>query len=360
EPGETADLALSALWGLVRSAQSEHPGRFALIDLPGVLEASDQEEAGQLAAAFGNALYLVGDEPQLAVRPGGVFAPRLTRAVAAPELPEDVPSKLPAETVLITGGTGGLGALLAVHLAKQNKATKLVLASRRGSEAPGAAELAQEIEQLGLEAELVASDISDPEQAIALIKQANADGKLTGVIHAAGVLDDGIIESMSSERIDRVFAPKVSAAYNLHQATKNLELTEFTLFSSAAGVFGSPGQANYAAANSFLDALAGEREAEGLPATSIAWGLWQQEEGMGGELSKADRVRIERAGSALTPELGLELYDYAQLLPQSVILAMQLDRKGLAAQARAGMLLPLLSGLVRIPASRKFASGSLA
>ena len=332
------------------------------------------DELDQLTAQLTQALEIAtlgaGGEPQLAIRPGGIYAPRLARAAAAPERTEDGASeagsedarvKPPAQTIVITGGTGGLGALLALHLAENARATKLVLASRRGDTAPGAKELAAEIEQLGCKAELVACDTSDAQQARQLIEQANEDGALTGVIHAAGVLDDGIVESMSSERIDRVFAPKVSAAWNLHEATRGIELSEFTLFSSAAGVFGSPGQANYAAANSFLDALAAERRAEGLAGASIAWGLWQQEEGMGGELSHADRSRIEKSGGALSPELGLELYDRAGELPQSLLVAMPLDLRQLASHARAGMLPPILRGLVRVPASRrKLASGSLA
>jgi acyl transferase domain-containing protein/NADPH:quinone reductase-like Zn-dependent oxidoreductase/acyl carrier protein len=267
-------------------------------------------------------------------------------------------------TVLITGGTGGLGALLAKHLVTAHGVEHLLLASRRGAGAPGATELRDELESLGARVVLAPCDVSDRAALAQLLDSIPSAHPLTGVVHTAGVLDDGVIESLTPERVDRVLSAKADAAWHLHQLTEHLDLGMFGLFSSAAGVLGAPGQANYAAANAFLDALAAHRRARGLAAASMAWGPWEQADGMTGGLSKSDLERIARA-SGLRPlptAEGLELFDAAHGSADGLVLPMHVDMPVLRAHARAGLISPLLRGLVRTPsrAAGSGADGSLA
>ena len=259
----------------------------------------------------------------------------------------------PQGTVLITGGTGTLGALLARHLVSEHGVGHLLLASRRGREAEGAAEL--EAELLGMDAhvEIAACDVSDRDDLARLLESIADEHPLSAVVHATGVLDDGVIGSLTAERVDRVLAPKADAAWHLHELTKDLDLQAFVLFSSAAGTIGSPGQGNYAAANAFLDALAAHRCARGLPGTSIAWGLWEKASEMTGGLSDADRSRMARSGlHALSSEHGLGLFDGALGGSETFFFGASLDPRALRAQARMGVLPALLSGLVRVPRRR--------
>ncbi|MFH8371875.1 type I polyketide synthase, partial [Streptomyces sp. NPDC018031] len=339
---ETPDVAQAAAWGLVRSAQSEHPGRIRLVDLE-----DTEPDWGALLAV---------DEPQLAVRDGRLLAPRLGRADTAPggTLPLD-----PEGTVLITGGTGGLGAVFARHLAERHGVRRLLLVSRRGPAADGVAELVGELAELGCAARVEACDVADREQLAGLL--GSLEQPLTAVVHAAGVLDDGVIEALTAEQLERVMRPKLDAAWHLHELTADTELSAFVLFSSVAALMGSAGQANYAAANSSLDALAQLRRAAGLPATSLAWGLWSDARGMAGELGEADLARLERMGvGALSAELGLELFDQAMASDAALLAPVRLDVPALRVQARAGMLPALLRGLAPVPARRADASGSLA
>ncbi|MFI5003518.1 MAG: SDR family NAD(P)-dependent oxidoreductase, partial [Solirubrobacterales bacterium] len=346
--GEAPDLVVAPMWGLVRSAQAEHPGRLLLVDL-------DADGEPTAAGPSWPALCAL-EEPQLALRGGGVLVPRLVRVAppAAPAAPFDSDG-----TVLITGGTGGLGALFARHLAGAHGVRRLVLTSRSGLEAEGASELVEELEGLGCEARVVACDVSDREQCAALIGGIAPEYPLRGVIHAAGVLEDGMVGSMSVEQLERVMRPKVDGAFYLHELTERLELSEFVLFSSAAGAMGSPGQANYAAGNAFLDALAQHRRMRGLAGRSLAWGLWAQQGGMAGELGEADLARLGRVGvMPLEGELGLELFDMTRAIDRALLAPARLDAAGLRAQARVGMLPALLRSLVRVPARR--GGGSLA
>ncbi|MDG4809397.1 type I polyketide synthase [Micromonospora sp. WMMD1120] len=268
-----------------------------------------------------------------------------------------VPAPLdPDGTVLITGGTGGLGAVFARHLVTGHGARHLVLVSRRGLAAEGARQLVDELTGLGASVRVVACDVTDRDQVAGLI--ASVDRPLTAVVHAAGLLDDGVVESLSPEQVRRVMAPKVDAAVHLHELTAGLDLSAFVLFSSVAALIGSPGQGNYAAANAFVDALAASRRAAGLPATSLAWGLWADATGMTGELGEADLARLERTGiGALSNERGLELFDTAQQLDEALLVPVQLDTGALRAQARSGMLPALLRGLVRVPTQRVETTG---
>ena len=238
---ESPDPAAAATWGLVRSAISEHPGRFSLID-------TDDSEASR--AVLEAALAHGEVEPQLALRDGAAFAARLTRLAAAdPAEEKKLQSIDPERTVLITGATGVLGALVARHLVDRHGARHLLLLSRSGGEAEGAAELASELKGMGASVAIGACDVSDRaalERAIASIP---AERPLGAVVHAAGALADRTIETMRPEQLDEVFAPKVDAAWSLHELTRELDLTAFVLFSSVAGALGAPGQGNYAAAS---------------------------------------------------------------------------------------------------------------
>jgi acyl transferase domain-containing protein/acyl carrier protein len=341
QEGELPELAVTPMWGLMRSAQTEHPDRFLLVDLD-----SERRPAG---VSWTELCEL--EEPQLAVRDGKVLAPRLTR-VSAPE-DASAPSFDAERTVLITGGTSGLGALLARHLAVVHGVRRLLLTSRRGPAAEGAAELVEELAALDCEALVVACDVSDRAQCEALIESIPAAHPLGGVVHAAGVLEDGLVGAMSLEQLERVMRPKVDGAFHLHELTAQMELTEFVLFSSAAGLMGSPGQANYGAGNAFLDALAQYRREQGLAGRSLAWGLWAQESGMKSALGEADLARLGRLGvNALESERGLELFDTTRALEQALIAPVAFDTRVLRTQAQMGMLPALLRGLVRMPARR--------
>ncbi|WP_345513955.1 type I polyketide synthase, partial [Phytohabitans houttuyneae] len=318
----SGDLAAAAVWGLVRSAAAEDPGRYALVEIDG-----DAASAALLPSA------LASEEPELAIHAGRAFATRLARV--SPRT-DGAAAWRPDGTVLITGGTGGLGAVVARHLVERHGVRRLVLASRRG----GGEDL---VAGLDAEVSVVACDVADREALAALL----AEHAVAAVVHAAGVLDDGVVESLTPERFDTVLRPKVDAAWHLHELARDVET--FVLFSSAAGVFGGAGQANYAAGNAFLDALAAHRRAEGLPAVSLAWGPWT--EGMA-----ADAERLARAGTPpLTVEQGLALLDAAVAAGEPSVVPIRLDLPAIRA---AGEIPPILRGLIRTPVRRGTVSGA--
>ncbi|HRI63720.1 MAG TPA: SDR family NAD(P)-dependent oxidoreductase, partial [Polyangium sp.] len=291
-------LEQAPIWGLLRSAAAEHPDRaLAVIDLDSRIESV---RALPMAISSGR--------KQLALRNGSAHVPKLVPIAESPNSP---PRRLdPNGTVLITGGTGSLGSAMARHLIDKYGVRNLVLTSRHGPRAQGADVLRLELEAMGASVVIRACDVGDRKSIEELLGSIPQTQPLTGIIHAAGLLDDGILTALNADRMDRVLRPKVDGAWNLHELTQGLRPSLFVLFSSLAGVMGGPGQANYAAANAFLDALAQYRHAQGLAAKSIAWGPWAQSDGMTSQLTASDRARMKRFGvDYLAVQEGLTLFD---------------------------------------------------
>ncbi|RSM87195.1 type I polyketide synthase, partial [Streptomyces sp. WAC 01420] len=335
-----ADLPGASVRGLVRSAQAENPGRILLIDL------DEPQSAAALPALVGL------DEPDLALRDGTPYARRLVRA-PVPAATEDTEENTAAAdgTWLVTGGTGALGALVARHLVARHGVRRLLLTSRRGPDAPGADRLTADLTAQGAQVTVAACDAADRDSLRSVLAAVPDEHPLTGVVHTAGVLDDALIGSLTPERLARVLRPKADAAVHLHDLTRDRDLSAFVLFSSDAGVLPAPAQGNYAAANTFLDALAEHRRAQGLPALSLTWGLWEQRSGMTAHLTDADVERMKRAGSLPLPtDLGLELLDLALRTTLPVVAPVRLD---LAAVRASGDVPALLRSLVRTPAVRR-------
>ncbi|MER7007174.1 type I polyketide synthase [Dactylosporangium sp. NPDC000555] len=328
-PGETVtDLAAAAARGLLLTAGTENPGRFVLVD-------TDAEPASVRALPQ----VLGADEPQLAVRDGVPLAARLAPVAATAA---GLPSWPEHGTVLVTGATGALGRLVARHLVTEHGVRHLLLVSRGGARAAGAGELRADLTGLGAEVTIAACDVADRDALGRLLASIPAAHPLTAVVHAAGVLDDGIIGALTTERVDGVLRPKVDAAWNLHELTRDAGLTAFVLFSSIAGVYGNAGQAGYAAANAFLDALARHRREQGLPAVSLSWGAWA-DSGMAATLSATDLARVARFGfGALSDADGLRLFDIALGHDADHVVPVRVETSALGADPA-----PLLRGLVR-------------
>ncbi|GCB53532.1 malonyl CoA-acyl carrier protein transacylase [Streptomyces sp. NL15-2K] len=331
------DLVGAAVWGLIRTAQQENPDRFLLVDL-------DDDAASWSALPAAPA----SGEPQLAIRGGMLFAPRLERTSAGTEAADPASGQFGAGTALITGGSGALAGQVARHLVASHGVDRLVLVSRTG----GGQALAEELRAEGAKVTLAAADVADRAALAAVLAEIPAEHPLTAVVHTAGVLADGIIERMTPGQLDRVLRPKADGALHLHELTRDLDLSAFVLFSSASAAFGTPGQGNYAAANAFLDALAQHRRALGLPGQALAWGPWA-DGGMAGDLEETDRQRMARAGVLpFDAESGLAAFDAAVAAPATPVVAIRLD---LAAVREAGEIPPLLRGLVRRPKARAVA-----
>ncbi|MFF7373269.1 SDR family NAD(P)-dependent oxidoreductase [Streptomyces tricolor] len=293
---DTPDPAQAVLWGMVRAAAVEHPGRFVLVDTDG-----DPASAAALPAAVATGA------PELALRSGTVYLPELARVTEAE--PGPVPALDPEGTVLVTGGTGSLGRLLARHLVTRHGVRRLLLAGR-GGRLPE--HTRDGLAALGATVTVAACDVTDRAALGELLASVPAEHPLTAVVHAAGVLDDGLLTDLTPQRLTAVMRPKTDAAWHLHELTRGLGLAAFVLFSSAAGTLGAAGQANYAAGNAFLDALAARRRAEGLPALSLGWGLWDTGEGMAAGLGATELRRLARDGILPLPaDRALALFDRA-------------------------------------------------
>ncbi|MGQ5668583.1 SDR family NAD(P)-dependent oxidoreductase [Streptomyces sp. ECR2.10] len=340
-----ADLAASAVRGLLRSAQSENPGRFLLVDTDG--------DAGPDALLTAAAHALDGGETEIALRAGRVYGARLTQhragatAAAAAFDPE--------RTVLVTGAGGTVAAAVARHLVTAHGVRHLLLAGRRGPDAPGAAELRASLEEAGAEVTIAACDVADPAALAGLLAGVDEAHPLGAVFHAAGVIDDGVIGTLTAERLSAVLRPKADAAVHLERLTRDLNLSAFVLFSSSAATFGGPGQGNYAAANAFLEALATTLRAQGRPAYALGWGLWAEDSGMTAALGAADRGRMARAGVAALPTGdAVALLDRALAQERAVLLPVRLD---LAAARAAGTPTPALLRDPAAPARRTRSAG---
>ncbi|MEB3971345.1 beta-ketoacyl reductase, partial [Mycobacterium ulcerans] len=259
----------------------------------------------------------------------------------------------PEGTVLITGGTGTLGALFAEHLVSAHGVRHLLLTSRRGPQAHGATDLQQRLTDLGAHVTITACDISDPEALAALVNSVPTQHRLTAVVHTAAVLADTPVTELTGDQLDQVLAPKIDAAWQLHQLTYEHNLSAFIMFSSMAGMIGSPGQGNYAAANTALDALADYRHRLGLPATSLAWGYWQTHTGLTAHLTDVDLARMTRLGlMPIATSHGLALFDAALATGQPVSIPAPINTHTLARHARDNTLAPILSALITTPRRR--------
>ncbi|WP_171987803.1 type I polyketide synthase, partial [Streptomyces sp. MP131-18] len=331
---ERVDMPAAAVWGLIRSVQAEHPDRFTLIDL------DDSETSLQaLPAAVAGAL------PQLAIRDGRLHTPRLTRT--QPPSTAEPAAFDPEKTVLISGGTGALGTLLARHLVSAHGVRHLLLTSRQGP-TPHTRSIATGLAALGASVTIAACDATDSASLGSLLASLPQERPLGAVVHCAGVLRDGIAAALDPQHLTDVLRPKTDAAWNLHQLTRGADLDAFVLFSSAVGTVGAPGQANYAAANAFLDALAHHRRAQGLPAHSLAWGLWEHATGgMAGTLEEQDRARMNRNGLLpISAAHGLAHFDSALTTDHPVVIPAKFD---LAALRTRATHTPMFQGLVRAP-----------
>jgi NAD(P)-dependent dehydrogenase (short-subunit alcohol dehydrogenase family)/acyl carrier protein len=286
-------------------------------------------------------------EPELAVRDGRLLAPRLVPAAAVEPVAWDS-----GDTVLVTGGTGGLGALIAEHLVRDHGVRKLVLISRRGPQAPGAEALRERLAEAGAEVRIEACDVTDRDVLAGLL-----DG-VTGVVHAAGVAGNALVADLTPEKLRQVMAPKVDAGWHLHELTADRPLKAFVVLSSAGGLVLAAGQGNYAAANVFLDALAHHRRHRGLAGTSLAYGLWEVNTGLGGDLTASDLERMRRLGlPALAVEDGLALFDAGLASGRANLVPMHVDPVALG--RRADDVPALLRDLARRPrpARREVAGG---
>jgi len=337
----------------------EHPGvRYRAFDLFEAGPDRIQAILAELAGLFGEEVLRPLPAKTFDVRRAGAALRYLSQARHVGKVVMMIPDAWADGTVLITGGTGMAGSALARHLVNRHGVRNLILLSRRGLDAPGAAELVAELGAAGARVHTVACDAADRDALAKVIAdipvQGPAQRPLSGVIHAAGLLDDAVISSLTPERVESVFRAKVDAAWNLHELTRDLDLSAFIMFSSMAGLAGGSGQANYAAANSFLDGLAVHRRAQGLPAISLGWGLWDQASSMTGGLGAADLARFRRDGVvAMSADEALELMDTALVVDEPFLVPAHIDTDALQVKFDSGTLPPMFADLINAPSRRQ-------
>jgi NAD(P)-dependent dehydrogenase (short-subunit alcohol dehydrogenase family)/acyl carrier protein len=339
-PSDVLSNPLQAqVWGLGMVVGLEHPQRWGgVVDLP---ESFDDRVGSLFAGLLANA----GGEDQLAVRGAGVFARRIARAVRGEGQAGVGAWSPPAGTILITGGTGGLGARIARWLAERG-AEHLLLVSRSGKDAPGAGRLQNELVGMGAEVTIAACDVADRDQLAALIDSLPKERSLRMVVHGAGVTGHGTIDSLAVDDFEQGLSAKAHGALNLDALTQDLDLSAFMLLSSIAGTFGSGQQAPYAAANAYLDGLALARRARGLPATSIAWGPWEgdgiaSQEGVG-------EVMRKRGLQCIPPELALEALQGALLADETLLVVADIRWDTYARLFTSARSRPLIEGLPEV------------
>ncbi len=337
----------------------QHPGvRYRAFDLFEAGPDHIRRILTELTAMFNDAVLQPLPVTSFDVRRAGAALRYLSQARHIGKVVLTVPSQpggvLGAGTVLITGGTGMAGSAVARHVVEQHGARNVLLVSRRGLDAPGAGDLVAELGASGAQVSVVACDVADRAALAKVVTDISVQVPLTAVIHAAGVLDDAVVTSLTPQRMDAVLRVKVDAAWHLHELTRDLQLSAFVLFSSMAGLVGSSGQGNYAAANSFLDALAAHRRAQGLPAISLGWGLWDQTSKMTGNLGDADFARFARDGIvAMSSGEALQLMDTAMIVDEPFLLPAHIDVTALRAKFDGGTLPPMFIELINAPARRQ-------
>jgi polyketide synthase 12 len=334
---------------------NDHAGvRYRAFDLFEAGPERIQQMLDKLATLFGEDVLRPLPVTRFDVRRASAALRYLSQARHVGKVVMTMPDAWTDGTVLITGATGMAGSALARHVVVRHGARNVVLVSRRGPDAPGAAELVAELSATGAEVKVVACDAADREALAKVIADIPVQRPLTGVIHAAGVLDDAVVMSLTPERVDAVLRAKVDAAWNLHELSRDLDVSAFVMFSSIAGLAGASGQGNYAAGNSFLDGLAAHRRAHGLAAISLGWGLWDQASAMTGALGAADRARFGRDGIvAMSSDQALELMDTALIVDEPFMLPAHIDLAALRVKFDAGTLPPMFVDLINAPTRRQ-------
>ena len=344
-PGDDLNLAHAPVWGLVRAAQAENPDRITILDT----DTDTGTDAGAVPALGHLARLLAAGEPEAALRGGHLYVPRLARYSPAADIPG--PGRLapaapdPGGTILITGGTGGLGALIARHLITRHHATRLHLISRRGPDAPGAGQLRADLAALGADITITACDASQAGDLARVLAAIPPGHPLTAVIHTAGTMDNGLVTALTPASLGITLAPKADAAWHLHELTRHHDLSAFVMLSSAAGLVMPAGLANYAAANTFLDALAHHRHARGLPATALSYGLIDTATGLNQATGDSSQRMTHQGLPPLTTDQALTAIDTALTTTHPHLVPLNIHTPTLRAQPH-NTLPPLLRTLI--------------